>query len=96
MGGARSAVSDTTKNIVLESAFFNPLAIASRARRFGLHTDASARFERGVDFNLPKVALDRATSLIATIAKGQVGQITTCQTPSICQHVASLTYLLPK
>ncbi len=82
MGGLRSAVCDDTKNIVLESAFFNPLAIASRARRFGLHTDASARFERGVDFELPPLALDRATTLIATVAKAQVGQITTCQTPS--------------
>ncbi|WP_066801768.1 phenylalanine--tRNA ligase subunit beta [Moraxella oblonga] len=76
MGGARSAVTDETVNIVLESAHFNQLAIAGRARRFGLHTDASARFERGVDFELPKIALDRATTLIASIAGGQVGQIT--------------------
>ncbi|MBE9578880.1 MULTISPECIES: phenylalanine--tRNA ligase subunit beta [Moraxella] len=76
MGGSRSAVSDSTTNIVLESAHFNQLNIAGRARRFGLHTDASARFERGVDFDLPKIALDRATTLIATIANGQVGQIT--------------------
>lgn len=82
MGGARSAVSDETTNIVLESAHFNQRNIAGRARRFGLHTDASVRFERGVDFNLPKIALDRATTLIATIAGGQVGQTTTVQSIS--------------
>lgn len=75
MGGKRSSVSDETVNIVLESAFFDPLAIAGRARRFGLHTDASQRFERGVDFELPKLALARATALIHEIAGGQVGQI---------------------
>lgn len=80
MGGLRSAVTDSTTNIVLESAHFNQLAIAGRARRFGLHTDASQRFERGVDFELPKIALDRATTLIAQIAKGQVGQITCVET----------------
>lgn len=79
MGGLRSAVTDETTNIVLESAHFNQLVIASRARRFGLHTDASQRFERGVDFDLPKIALDRATTLIATIAGGQVGQITSIE-----------------
>ncbi|UYZ81251.1 phenylalanine--tRNA ligase subunit beta [Moraxella bovis] len=82
MGGSRSAVSDSTTNIVLESAHFNQLNIAGRARRFGLHTDASARFERGVDFDLPKLALDRATTLIASIAGGQVGQITTAESVS--------------
>ena len=79
MGGARSAVSDETTNIVLESAHFNQLAIASRARRFGLHTDASQRFERGVDFELPLTALNRATALIHSIAGGEVGQITTAE-----------------
>lgn len=75
MGGIRSAVTDETTNIVLESAHFNQLAIASRARRFGLHTDASQRFERGVDFELPLMALHRATALIHEIAAGEVGQI---------------------
>lgn len=75
MGGLRSAVSDETTNIVLESAYFDQLAIAGRARRFGLHTDASQRFERGVDFELAPKALNRATSLIASIAKAQVGSV---------------------
>ena len=75
MGGQRSSVTDSTTNIVLESAFFNPLAIAARARRFGLHTDASQRFERGVDFELPALALARAVDLITSVTGGQAGQI---------------------
>lgn len=76
MGGLRTAVTDDTKNVVIESAFFKQLAIAGKARRFGLHTDASQRFERGVDFELPKLALDRAVNLLATLGNGKVGQIT--------------------
>ena len=75
MGGQRSSVTDNTKNIVLESAFFSPLAIAARARRFGLHTDASQRFERGVDFELPALALARACDLITSITGSQAGSI---------------------
>ncbi|MDN5733208.1 MAG: phenylalanine--tRNA ligase subunit beta [Psychrobacter sp.] len=75
MGGKRSSVTDSTANIILESAFFNPLAIAARARRFGLHTDASQRFERGVDFELPALALARAVDLITSVTSGQAGQI---------------------
>lgn len=75
MGGQRSSVTDSTTNIVLESAFFNQLAIAARARRFGLHTDASQRFERGVDFELPELALARAVDLITSVTSGQAGQI---------------------
>ncbi|MGP9689961.1 phenylalanine--tRNA ligase subunit beta [Psychrobacter sp. AOP22-C1-C5] len=75
MGGQRSSVTDSTKNIILESAFFNPLAIAARARRFGLHTDASQRFERGVDFELPALALARACELITSVTAGQAGTL---------------------
>ena len=75
MGGQRSSVTDSTTNIVLESAFFNQLAIAARARRFGLHTDASQRFERGVDFELPALALARAVDLITSVTASQAGQI---------------------
>lgn len=75
MGGQRSSVTDSTKNIVLESAFFSPLAIAARARRFGLHTDASQRFERGVDFELPALALARACDLITSITGSQAGSV---------------------
>lgn len=76
MGGQRTAVTDSTTRVVIESAFFDPLAIAGRARRFGLHTDASQRYERGVDFDLPKLALDRAVSLLAQFGQGVVGQAT--------------------
>ncbi|MDO5768922.1 MAG: phenylalanine--tRNA ligase subunit beta [Psychrobacter sp.] len=80
MGGKRSSVTDSTRHVILESAFFAPLAIAGRARRFGLHTDASQRFERGVDFELPALALARAAELITLIAGGTAGPITTVET----------------
>lgn len=73
MGGFDSRVTDATQNIFLESAFFAPLAIAGRARRYGLHTDASQRYERGVDYQLPLLALEYATQLIVQYAGGQVG-----------------------
>lgn len=75
MGGLRTAVTDSTHTVVIESAFFKQLAIAGKARRFGLHTDASQRFERGVDFELPKMALDRAVNLLKTLGNGKVGQL---------------------
>lgn len=75
MGGFDSRVTDQTQNIFLESAFFAPLSIAGRARRYGLHTDASQRYERGVDYELPVLALDYATQLIVQYAGGQVGEL---------------------
>jgi phenylalanyl-tRNA synthetase beta chain len=63
-GWLDSSVTDDTQDIFLESAFFAPLAIAGRARRFGLHTDSSQRYERGVDFELPMIAMHRASQLI--------------------------------
>ncbi|MEC7119526.1 MAG: phenylalanine--tRNA ligase subunit beta [Pseudomonadota bacterium] len=75
MGGFDSRVTDATQNIFLESAFFAPLAIAGRARRYGLHTDASQRYERGVDYQLPLLALEYATQLIVQYAGGQVGAV---------------------
>jgi phenylalanyl-tRNA synthetase beta chain len=79
MGGLSSAVSDETTEIFLESAFFAPLHIAGRARRFGLHTDASQRYERGVDFELPLLAMHRASQLIAELAGGEFGPITVAE-----------------
>jgi phenylalanyl-tRNA synthetase beta chain len=76
MGGLSTSVTDQTTDIFLESAFFEPLALAGRARRYGLHTDASHRFERGVDFMLPLTALERATALILQLAGGQAGAVT--------------------
>ncbi|MGY6278016.1 phenylalanine--tRNA ligase subunit beta [Methylomonas sp. MgM2] len=75
MGGSESAVSENTLDIFLECAFFTPRQIAGKARDFGLHTDSSHRFERGVDFTLQKRAIERATQLIVQIAGGSVGPI---------------------
>ena len=75
MGGNDSAVSDETHSLFLECAFFTPLAIAGKARRFGLHTDSSHRFERGVDATLQARAIERATQLIIDIAGGNAGPI---------------------
>jgi len=82
MGGQISAVSDETKDVFLECAFFTPIAIAGKARDFGLHTDSSHRFERGVDFSLQKRAIERATQLIVEITDGSVGPITEVTTDS--------------
>lgn len=73
MGGADSAVGPGTRNIFLESAFFEPAAIAGIARRFGLTSDAAYRFERGVDFNATRAALERATALIVEVCGGRPG-----------------------
>ncbi|GAB3293431.1 phenylalanine--tRNA ligase subunit beta [Pseudidiomarina andamanensis] len=74
-GGEGSGVTETTKNVFLESAFFSPDAIAGRARRFGLHTDASHRYERGVDPELQRTAMERATALLLEICGGEAGPI---------------------
>jgi phenylalanyl-tRNA synthetase beta chain len=83
MGGLSSAVSDATTEIFLESAFFAPLHIAGRARSFGLHTDASQRYERGVDFELPMLAMHRASQLIAELAGGEFGPITVAENAAL-------------
>jgi phenylalanyl-tRNA synthetase beta chain len=76
MGGLATAVTDSTKDVFLECAFFAPLAIAGRARGYGMHTDASHRYERGVDFNLQHRAVERATELLLEIVGGEPGPIT--------------------
>ncbi|MDX1625803.1 MAG: phenylalanine--tRNA ligase subunit beta [Wenzhouxiangellaceae bacterium] len=75
MGGRESAVGDGTRDILLESAWFAPEAIAGRARRLGLSTDSSHRFERGVDPGLQMQAVERATRLIVDIAGGRPGPV---------------------
>ncbi|MBB1270849.1 phenylalanine--tRNA ligase subunit beta [Shewanella sp. SR44-3] len=74
-GGEATGVSDTTKDILLECAFFAPLAIMGKSRRLGLHTDASHRFERGVDPELQHKVMDRATRLVLDICGGEAGQV---------------------
>lgn len=96
MGGQRSSVTDSTTNILLESAFFDQLAIAARARRFGLHTDASQRFERGVDFELPKLALARACHLITSIMGGQAGQVVAVENLECLPKRAPITLPITK
>ena len=76
MGGADSGVSETTTNLFLESAFFTPELIAGRARSYGLHTDASHRYERGVDFQLQRDAMERATQLFIDVLGGEAGPVT--------------------
>jgi phenylalanyl-tRNA synthetase beta chain len=81
MGGRDTAISDSTTDVLLEAAHFAPDAVAGRARRLGLHTDAAQRFERGVDPSLPAVALERATALLMDIMGGEPGplQVTRAQ-----------------
>ena len=75
MGGEHSGVNADTQDLFLESAFFDPIAIAGKARSYGLHTDSSHRFERGVDFELQRNAMERATALLVDIVGGDVGPI---------------------
>lgn len=84
MGGHDSRVTDATRNIFLEAAHFAPAAIMGRARKLGLHTDASHRFERGVDPELPRRALERASELLLSIAGGSAGPI------SVAENLADL------
>ncbi|OSN06809.1 phenylalanine--tRNA ligase subunit beta [Lonsdalea iberica] len=74
-GGEHSGVSEETQDVLLECAFFNPLAITGRARRYGLHTDASHRYERGVDPELQSQAMERATRLLLDICGGEAGPV---------------------
>jgi len=75
MGGDESAVGESTRDIFLESAFFSPEALAGRARSYGLHTDSSHRFERGVDPQLQRAAIERATALLLEMVGGEPGPI---------------------
>jgi len=80
MGGEHSGITldpaAPTRDIFLECAFFSPLAISGRARSYGLHTDASHRYERGVDFELQHMAMERATALLLEIVGGEPGPVT--------------------
>ncbi|MBB71363.1 MAG: phenylalanine--tRNA ligase subunit beta [Legionellales bacterium] len=83
MGGENSGVTSNSKNIFLESAFFAPQLLAGKARRFGLHTDSSHRFERGVDPALQVQAIERATALLLDIVGGEAGPIIEVREPSL-------------
>jgi phenylalanyl-tRNA synthetase beta chain len=75
MGGEKSGVTQTTKDVFLEAAFFNPLVITGKAREYGLHTEASHRYERGVDPLLQFTAMERASQLLIDICGGEAGPI---------------------
>ncbi|MBT8086342.1 MAG: phenylalanine--tRNA ligase subunit beta [Woeseia sp.] len=73
MGGLSTAVTDATRDVFFEAAFWPQEVMAGRARSYGMHTDASLRFERGVDPELPPRAIERATQLLLEIAGGKAG-----------------------
>ncbi|MDN4501430.1 phenylalanine--tRNA ligase subunit beta [Alteromonadaceae bacterium BrNp21-10] len=90
-GGENSGVTETTQDIFLESAFFAPLAITGRARQYGLHTDASHRYERGVDPQLQRTAMERATQLLLDIVGGQAGEIVEAVAEEFIPQPAQIT-----
>lgn len=89
-GGLNSGVTKKTKYIILESAYFSPLAITGKAREYGLHTESSHRFERGVDPMLQQKAMERATQLIVEICGGEVGAITEKVAPEFLPQAATI------
>ncbi|MDE1514306.1 MULTISPECIES: phenylalanine--tRNA ligase subunit beta [Vibrio] len=78
-GGEHSGVSSETQDVLLECAFFAPDHIRGRARSYGLHTDSSMRFERGVDYALQHTAMERATQLLVEICGGEVAPVVTAE-----------------
>ncbi len=91
MGGEHSGVSDTTRDLFLESAFFDTIAVAGKARSYGLHTDSSHRFERGVDSQLAREAMERATALLLEIVGGEAGPIIEAVDPAQLPNVAPVS-----
>jgi phenylalanyl-tRNA synthetase beta chain len=81
MGGEDTKVTAATRDLFLEAAHFAPSAIIGRSRKLGLHTDAGHRFERGVDPELPRIAVERATRLIMDIAGGTPGPVIEAMLP---------------
>lgn len=91
MGGEPSSVTEATCNVFLESAHFRPDKIMGKARSYGLQTDSSARFERGVDPDMPLKAMERATQLIVDICGGEVGPVVdTCVDASVLERKSIL------
>ncbi len=90
MGGLRTAVTEKTRNIFLESAWFAPKIIAGKARQYGLFTDAAHRYERGVDPSIQQKALTRAVNLIQQICGGEVGPEVGSSSLSLTQQAITL------
>lgn len=82
MGGEHSGIGESTRDLFLESAFFPPAAIAGKARALGFGSDASHRYERGVDFELQRSAIERATQLIVDTCGGQPGPVSEAVSPA--------------
>jgi phenylalanyl-tRNA synthetase beta chain len=91
MGGEHSGVNEKTCDLFLESAFFDTIAIAGKARSYGLHTDSSHRFERGVDWQLAREAMERATGLLLEIVGGEAGPIIEVVSQDQLPSVAPIT-----
>lgn len=91
MGGEHSGVNGDTVDLLLEAAFFNPITIAGKARSYGLHTDSSHRFERGVDYELQRQAMERATALVLDICGGQPGPIVEVASEAELPQAADIT-----
>jgi len=91
MGGEHSGVSATTRDVFLESAFFDQIAVAGKARSYGLHTDASHRYERGVDWKLAREAMERATGLLLDITGGEAGPIVETVNEQYLPSIAPIT-----
>ena len=86
MGGEGSGISPQTQHLLLEAAYFAPELIAGRARQYGLHTDASHRYERGVDPELAYQAMERATALLLECVGGDAGSVVDVSSPSNLPH----------
>ena len=92
MGGQHSAISDSTRHIYFESAFFPASAMLGKARQFGMHTDASHRFERGADPAMQVTAMERATQLLVSLAGGEPGPITDACARQFMPRPAKITF----
>ncbi|MFP5420865.1 MAG: phenylalanine--tRNA ligase subunit beta [Gammaproteobacteria bacterium] len=91
MGGEHSGVSAKTRDLFLEGAFFDTIAVAGKARSYGLHTDSSHRFERGVDSQLARHAMERATALLLDIVGGEAGPVIEVASVTDLPNIAPIT-----
>ena len=92
MGGSESSIDKNTKSIVFEAAHFTKRAVAGTARTYGLHTDSSHRFERGVDPVLPEKAMQRATELCLEICGGEAGEIVRQSSDQVSKGAVELRF----
>ena len=96
MGGEHSGIDDATTDLFLESAFFAPAAIVGKARALGFSSDASYRYERGVDFELQRAAIERATQLIVDLCGGKPGPVIEAVSAEHLPHRAPVRLRMPR